>query len=71
MKIRILTLVKLKASDFIEYEREWYQTDISVFSIVIFVTLVVLQEHKMRSRTHAIHPVPARVVVQDVVRCGH
>jgi hypothetical protein len=30
------TFVKSKGADFIEYEREKYQRDISVFSIVIF-----------------------------------
>jgi hypothetical protein len=33
---RNLTVLKLNEADFIEYEREKYQRDILVFSIVIF-----------------------------------
>jgi hypothetical protein len=35
--------VKSKGADFIEYEREKYQRDILVFSIVIFKRLVVIR----------------------------
>jgi hypothetical protein len=37
------TFVKSKGADFIEYEREKYQRDILVFSIVIFEWLAVIQ----------------------------
>jgi hypothetical protein len=37
------TLVKSKGADFIEYEREKYQRDILVFSIVIFEWLATIQ----------------------------